>query len=142
MKLRGGATHGVMICYESAYPEVARGFVAGGARMLVNCSNYGWFAGTSEMPQALAICALRSAELRRSLVLSSNNGISAVIGPDGRVRGAGTTADEPAYLIASAPLCASTSPFAAVGEWAAWILGLAGAAACFVLSRSAKAIDA
>jgi apolipoprotein N-acyltransferase len=142
LALAGGAKTGVMICYESVYPEVPREMVRGGATMLVNCSNYGWFAGTSEMKQALAICALRAAELRRSLVLSSNNGISAVIGPDGRVRGASTNADEPATAVVFVPLCASTSPFVAIGEWGAWTLGVAGAAGCFVLSRRTRAVSA
>jgi apolipoprotein N-acyltransferase len=135
MTLRGGARVGVMICYESAYPEVARSFVREGADLLVNCSNYGWFAGTSEMRQALAICALRAAELRRPLVLSSNNGISAVVGPDGRVRGEATAADEPGNPIVFVPVCESTSPFAAIGEWGAWSLSVAGVVLCFVLAR-------
>jgi len=135
LPLRGGAVAGVMICYESAYPEVARGLVRNGATMLVNCSNYGWFAGTSEMNQALAMCAMRAAELRRPLVLSSNNGISAVIGPDGRVRGEATKADEPGRPIATVALCDSTSPFAAVGELGAWVLGALGAVACLVVVR-------
>jgi apolipoprotein N-acyltransferase len=135
LPLRGGAKAGVMICYESLFPEVPREMVANGATMLVNCSNYGWFAGTSQMRQALAICAMRAAELRRSLVLSSNNGISAVVGPDGTVRGATTNADEPASAVVFVPLCASTSPFVVVGEWGAWVSGVVGAAWVVVLRR-------
>jgi apolipoprotein N-acyltransferase len=109
--------------------------VRSGATLLVNCSNYGWFAGTCEMDQALAISAFRAAELRRTFVLSSNNGVSAVIGSDGRVRAA-TRPDEPAYLLADAPLCSSASPFAAIGEWAAWLLGSLGFVTCVVGSRT------
>jgi apolipoprotein N-acyltransferase len=139
LTLGGGATTGVMICYESLFPEVPRTMVRSGANMLVNCSNYGWFAGTSQMGQALAVCAVRAAELRRSLVLASNNGICAVIGPDGSVRAA-SRADEAGYLIARAPLCDSRSPFAAVGEWAAWAIGAAGAAFAVAWSRRAARV--
>ncbi len=137
--LRGGGKAGVMICYESLFPEVPLPMVRAGADVLFNCSNYGWFAGTSEMGQALAVAAVRAAELRRSTVLASNNGVSCVIGPDGRVRGASTTADEPTYLLASAPLCDSRSPFSVVGEWGAWFLGAAGALACLFGARRSDA---
>jgi apolipoprotein N-acyltransferase len=135
LTLRDGTPTGVLICYESVYPEIPRAMVRAGATVLVNCSNYGWFAGTAEMEQALAMCAFRAAELRRSVVLSSNNGISAVVGPDGRVRGAATRPDEAAHLVATVPICESRSPFAAVGEWGAWGVGIAAAAAQFLLGR-------
>jgi len=135
LTLRDGTKTGVLICYESVYPGISRDMVRSGAAVLVNCSNYAWYAGTCEMQQALAMCAFRSAELHRSLVLSSNNGVSAVIGPDGRVRGEATRADEAGHLVATVPLCEAGSPFAAVGEWAAWGTGIAGAAAAFLLRR-------
>lgn len=86
------------------------------------------------MAQALAICAFRAAELRRAFLLVSNNGVTALIGPDGRVRQA-TRADELAYLIAEAPLCDSISPFAIVGEWGAWGVGAVAAGWLVVASR-------
>ena len=133
--LPAGARAGVLICYESLFPEVPRGMVQGGANVLVNCSNYGWFAGTPQMEQALAVAAFRAAELRRSLVLASNNGISALIGPDGRVRGAATEADTAASLVVDVPLCDSQSPFAVLGEWPAWALGAIGAVLCRIAGR-------
>jgi apolipoprotein N-acyltransferase len=136
--LPAGGRTGVMICYESLFPELPREMVRGGANMLVNCSNYGWFAGTPQMEQALAVCAFRAAELRRPLVLASNNGISALIGPDGRVRGTATAADTAASLVVDVPLCDSTSPFALVGEWAAWAIGALAAVLCRVGARNGK----
>jgi apolipoprotein N-acyltransferase len=133
--LPAGGRTGVLICYESLFPGLPRAMVRDGANMLVNCSNYGWFAGTSQMEQALAVCAFRAAELRRSLVLASNNGISALIGPDGRVRGTPTAADTAGSLVVDVPLCDSESPFAVVGEWAAWGLGALGAVLCRAAGR-------
>lgn len=129
---RGGTTRvGVLICYESIFPEIPREMVRDGADVLVNVANYGWFTGTPQMEQALAMAAFRAAELRRPLVLASNNGISAVVGPDGRVRER-TEADVRTFLLADVPLATGATPFAALGEWAAWALGAAGAAAALV----------
>jgi apolipoprotein N-acyltransferase len=83
------------------------------------------------------MCAFRSAEFRRTLVLVSNNGISAVTGPDGRVRGTSTPADEPAWLLCDTTLCDSTSPFTLVGELAAWGIGAAAVVTVLLIRRRA-----
>src|SRR5262249_41883931 len=44
ISLPAGGRTGVLICYESLFPELPRQMAADGANMLVNCSNYGWFA--------------------------------------------------------------------------------------------------
>ena len=51
----------------------------------VNISNDGWFDGTEEHDQHLAICRFRAIETRRSVVRAVNMGISAIIDPDGNV---------------------------------------------------------
>jgi apolipoprotein N-acyltransferase len=52
---------------------------------LVNISNDGWFDGTTEHEEHLAICRFRTVECRRSMVRAVNMGISAVIDGNGRV---------------------------------------------------------
>jgi apolipoprotein N-acyltransferase len=52
---------------------------------IVNMSNDGWFNGTSEHDQHLAICRFRAIECRRSVARAVNMGISAVIDSNGRV---------------------------------------------------------
>ncbi len=49
-------------------------------------SNDGWYAGTSEHNEHLAISRFRAIETRKSLVRAVNMGISAVIDPNGRVQ--------------------------------------------------------
>jgi apolipoprotein N-acyltransferase len=79
-------TFGCLICYEDSDPYLARQYVASApVNFLVNISNDGWFNGTEEHEQHLAICRFRAIEARRSIVRSVNMGISAVIDPDGRV---------------------------------------------------------
>jgi apolipoprotein N-acyltransferase len=77
-------TFACLICYEDSDPYLARQYVATEpVNFLVNISNDGWFDGTEEHEQHLAICRFRAIEARRSLVRSVNMGISAVIDSDG-----------------------------------------------------------
>lgn len=79
---------GVVICYEDSDPALARSYVAPGTPkvdFLVNISNDGWFDGTAQHEQHLAIARFRAVESRRSLVRAVNMGISAIIDADGRV---------------------------------------------------------
>ena len=79
-------TFACLICYEDSDPYLARQYVATDpVNFLVNISNDGWFDGTEEHEQHLAICRFRAVETRRSVVRAVNMGISAVIDPDGRV---------------------------------------------------------
>ena len=55
------------------------------ADFLINISTDGWFDGTSEHDEHLAICRFRAVECRRSVGRAVNMGISAVIDGDGRV---------------------------------------------------------
>lgn len=80
-------TFACLICYEDTDPDLARHYLAGDqpVHFLVNLSNDGWFDGSEEHEQHLAICRFRAIETRRSVVRAVNMGISAVIDPDGRV---------------------------------------------------------
>ena len=53
---------------------------------LVNISNDGWFNGSCEHEEHLAICRFRAVECRRSIARAVNMGISTVIDGNGRVR--------------------------------------------------------
>jgi apolipoprotein N-acyltransferase len=86
----GNLHFGVLICYEDTDPFLARQYVQPQkgepeADFLVNVSNDGWFRGTSEHEEHLAICRFRAVECRRPVVRSVNMGISAVIDGNGRV---------------------------------------------------------
>jgi apolipoprotein N-acyltransferase len=82
-------TFGVLICYEDTDPDVARPYGGGDgqppADFLLNTSNDGWFNGTSEHEQHLAICRFRAIECRRSVARAVNMGVSAVVDPNGHV---------------------------------------------------------
>jgi apolipoprotein N-acyltransferase len=82
-------TFGVVICYEDTVPEMARPFAGADgnppADFLLNITNDGWFDGTSEHDEHLAVCRFRAVECRRSVARAVNMGISAVIDSSGRV---------------------------------------------------------
>jgi len=82
----------VPICYEDAMPYRVREMVRSGdpsrpkaVDFLVNISNDGWFSGSIELDQHLNLCVFRAVENRVPIVRSVNTGISAIIGPEGRI---------------------------------------------------------
>src|SRR5664280_1089411 len=78
---------GTFICYESVFPNFVRKFAAGGAEVLFNISNDGWFGPSGARQQHLSIVRMRAAENRRWILRSTNAGITAAIDPAGRLRG-------------------------------------------------------
>ena len=78
---------GAFICYESVFPNFVRRFVDGGAEVLFNISNDGWFGKSAAREQHLRIVRMRAAENRRWILRSTNDGITATIDSAGRLRG-------------------------------------------------------
>jgi apolipoprotein N-acyltransferase len=83
-----------IICYEDTVPHVVRRVMRATARqaqsgrpadVLVNITNDGWFAGSSETDQHLITSRFRAIECRTPLVRAVNTGISAVVDGDGVV---------------------------------------------------------
>jgi apolipoprotein N-acyltransferase len=110
---------GVFICYESVFPDEVREFVKGGANLLVNISNDGYFGHSAAREQHLEIARMRAVENRRWLIRSTNDGITAVIDPAGKV-------DErlPMYQESTAAVHfafrGGTSVYTDYGDWFAW----------------------
>ncbi len=78
--------YGVFICYESVFADEVRLFAQLGAEVLVNISDDGWYGDTSAPWQHLNMARMRAIENRRWLLRDTNNGVTAVIDPYGRVR--------------------------------------------------------
>jgi apolipoprotein N-acyltransferase len=80
-----GARLGVLICYESVFPDLTRRAADAGAEILVNITNDAWY-GTSSAPyQLLAMATMRSVETKLPMIRVANTGISAIIGPTGGI---------------------------------------------------------
>jgi apolipoprotein N-acyltransferase len=80
-----GARLGVLICYESVFPDLARRAVKDGATILVNITNDAWYGDSSAPYQLLAMAAMRAVETKTPMVRVANTGISAVIEPAGEI---------------------------------------------------------
>ncbi len=81
---------GVLICYEDTIPFLARRYMektedGPPVDFLVNISNDGWFDGSAEHEEHLAVSRFRAIECRRAMVRAVNMGVSAVIDSNGRV---------------------------------------------------------
>lgn len=154
-------TFGCLICYEDTDPYLARQYVAREpVQFLVNISNDGWFDGTEEHAQHLAICRFRAIEARRAVVRAVNTGVSAVVDPDGRVvalpreivrgeKGYGLSAEErtgwresrsiEGVVTAAVPLDTRAPLYATLGDWlpaTCWGLALVALVAARVRRRA------
>jgi apolipoprotein N-acyltransferase len=84
----GDARVGVFICFESAFPSIARQFTKAGADVLINISNDAYLGRTPVLRQHLANVVFRAVENRRTILRVTNTGISARITPRGEVEDA------------------------------------------------------
>jgi apolipoprotein N-acyltransferase len=77
---------GVLICFESIFPEIARRETMAGANLLVNLTNDAWYGRSSAPYHSWAMTVMRAVENRRSLVRAANTGISGFVEPTGIIR--------------------------------------------------------
>jgi apolipoprotein N-acyltransferase len=123
----GHWTFGVVICYEDTVAEMALPYAGGDGRpaadFVLNLSNDGWFDGTSEHDEHLAICRFRAVECRRSVARAVNMGISALIDGNGRVldplrvAGGRDEDDQPVWQVPPGPGVSRELPLSRWGEY-------------------------
>ena len=128
---------GVLICFESIFPELARSWTAAGANLLVNITNDAWFGRSSAPWQHLSMAVFRAVENRRSLARAANTGVSAVISPLGEINEI-SPLFQPFYLVADVPLLQAKTIFVDIGHY----FGLACLLGCipfaFLLKREGR----
>ena len=76
---------GVFICLESAYPQIARRFVAEGADVLVEITNDAYQGDSAVLRQHMANAVFRAVETGRTTLRITNTGGTARITPRGQV---------------------------------------------------------
>ncbi len=74
-----------LVCFEDTLGDLTRRFVAGGAQLLVNITNDGWFADSPAAEQHLANALFRAVETRRPLMRCGNTGLTGSVDPFGRL---------------------------------------------------------
>jgi apolipoprotein N-acyltransferase len=137
-----------LICYEDTDATLARTYVRPGAEgvdFFVDISNDGWFDGTAEHEQHLAIGRFRAVETRRSVARAVNMGISAIIDPDGRVIALpgetwAKSKKVEGIVNGRVPIDTRTTVYARFGDWLplmAWAVVLGGFVRGFTRRRAA-----
>jgi apolipoprotein N-acyltransferase len=116
----GGLTirYGTPICFEDAFADLCRRYFLEGADLLINLTNDSWSRKESAQIQHWAIARLRAIENRRTLVRSTNAGVSCVVDAWGRAiqempqfEARAVTVDIPVYAPAHPTI------YTAYGDW-------------------------
>jgi apolipoprotein N-acyltransferase len=115
---------GTFICYEAVFPNFVRRFAAGGAEVLFNISNDGWFGQSAARLQHLEIVRMRAAENRRWILRATNDGITAAVDPAGRLRGSLPPNTRAAYFAGFTYIAAKTV-YTRFGDWFAAVCAIA-----------------
>ncbi|MBA3564096.1 MAG: apolipoprotein N-acyltransferase [Gammaproteobacteria bacterium] len=120
--LAAGEKLALTICYEDAYGAEQLSYLPE-ATLLVNVSNDAWFGDSIAPHQHLQIARMRALEAGRYQLRATNTGVSAIIGPDGRVVQASPqfTTD---VLTSNVQPYKGRTPYMAVGNWAVIIMAL------------------
>ena len=126
---------GAFICYESVLPDFVRQFTLQGAEVLLNLSNDGYFGNSAAHAQHLKIARMRAAENRRWLLRSTNDGITAVIDPRGRITDQLPAFAQTARIVNFGWNCEIT-PYVRYGDWFAWGCLIAGSLLCLATRLS------
>lgn len=112
-----GFSFGTPICFEDSFAYMSKDFVNAGAQVIVNLSNDAWSKSVPAAMQHLAMASFRAIETRRSVVRSTNAGMSGLIDPNGRIVSLNAPFTE-SYLIVDVPVFTGNSPFSLwAGDW-------------------------
>lgn len=126
-----GPKFAAFICFEAVFPGDVRQFTAGGAQLLINMSNDGWFGRSAAPEQHLMMARVRAVENRRWLLRATNNGFTVAVDPYGRIV-ARLATDIRGELDAPYDFRSGLTPYVRFGDWFAWLcviesFGLLGA---------------
>lgn len=128
-----GLELGPTVCYEVGYGSYMLHMLPK-ANALVNVTNDAWFGHSTARYEQFQMARMRSLEEGRSMIIASNDGISAILGPRGEI-----LASAPPYeqyvLRSSVTPRAGLTPFARVGNWL--IVSLAAGALAAALAMGA-----
>jgi apolipoprotein N-acyltransferase len=112
------------ICYEDAFGHVQRHLLRESA-LLVNVTNDAWFGRSPARYQHLQISRMRAIEAQRFLVRAANDGVSAIVGPDGAVVQR-SSEFRTAVLRGTVSPRRGLTPYIRMGDWPALTLAVLG----------------
>jgi apolipoprotein N-acyltransferase len=115
-----GVEFATPICFEDTFGYLSREFVRRGADLIVNLTNDGWSYSVPAQMQHMAMAVFRATENHRTVIRSTNSGMTTIIDPNGRIRGMLDPFTED-YMVEEVPIyTASTTPYTKHGNWLAW----------------------
>ena len=74
-----------LICFEDTIGDLTRRFVLGGANLLANVTNDGWFLRSAGSQQHVANAVFRCVETRLPMVRAANTGVTCFVNEFGRI---------------------------------------------------------
>lgn len=114
-----GVRFATPICFEDTFGYISRRFVNEGAEIIVNLTNDSWSKSVPAAMQHMAMAVFRAVENRRSMVRSTNGGMTTIIDPNGTIVDMYPAFVE-GYLIGDVPIYTGTDTvYTAAGNWAA-----------------------
>jgi apolipoprotein N-acyltransferase len=115
---------GVLICYESAFEDLARRYRRAGADFLVNITNDAWYGRTAGPYQHEAHLVMRAIETRAGIARAANDGISEFVDPLGERHD--PSALEVDTVVAGRLRTSDTvPPYVRLGDWVGMLCVLA-----------------
>ena len=136
-------TIGVLICFESAFPDMARVDTDHGAQLIVyQTSDSTWQAGWEEwvLAQHASLGALRAAETGRPVVQAALTGDSAAFDPRGRLLAWAGPSERGVTLVRlGLPPASARTPYDRFGDYVPWTAtGIAALAAATALLSAGR----
>ena len=128
LDIPGGPVFAPLICFEVAFPDLARTVARAGAEMIVYQSSSSTFQDSWEPDQQAALAAVRAVETGRPVVAAALTGTSAAFTAQGR-RLAWFDTGQRGVLRLRVPLAVAGTPYLRLGDWVlAWAVAVAAAA--------------
>lgn len=129
----GGLNIAATICYEDAFGHAMRAGLRD-ADVLANVTNDAWFGRSPARYQHFQITRLRAMEARRWLIRAANDGVSALVAPDGTVAQRATEF-QPTVLRGTVTPRRGLTPYARFGDWPVLAAAVLALLASLVASR-------
>lgn len=82
-----GITFSTPICYEDVFGDICADFVANGADLIINMTNDSWSGSEAAERQHAVMAVFRCIENRKTMLRSTNSGLTCLITPDGTIQG-------------------------------------------------------
>lgn len=117
-----GVRFSTPICFEDTFGYISREFVSRGAEVIVNLTNDLWSKSVAASMQHMQMAVFRATETQRSMVRSTNGGMTTIIDPNGRITDLYPPFEE-GFLIGDVPVYTEgRSLYVAWGDWLAWVM--------------------